>query len=194
MVVGEGVQRGPPRNRSPLAVSFPHFFSAKRNGVARRRNALVLFPPRRSGQNPRLRHCEAGAHTGCGNPLSPPPPQRERPRPRHCEAGEHTGCGNPFTRPDAAGNPPPLYVFAARLCDSFLCSVASGGPISLPPKKSAKETARGNLFRGGSLWTPSPTTKGAAAPIGFPVGFTGDEGREFHSLESSLDNDPRCFR
>ena len=44
MVVGEGVQRGPPRNRSPLAVSFPHFFSAKRNGVALQRERLPSKP------------------------------------------------------------------------------------------------------------------------------------------------------
>ena len=31
-VVGEGFQRGPPRNRSPLAVSFPTFFSGKESG------------------------------------------------------------------------------------------------------------------------------------------------------------------
>ena len=36
-------------------------------------------------------------------------------------------------------------------------------------RKCGKETARGNLFRGGSLWTPSQTTKGAAAPIGSPT-------------------------
>ena len=53
------------------------------------------------------------------------------------------------------------------------CHVASGGPLSLPPKKEAKETARGDLFRGGPLWTPSPTTKGAAAPIGFPGVYGG---------------------
>ena len=51
LVVGEGVQRGPPRNRSPLAVSFPRFFSAKRNGVApQREKPSSCFRPRRSGQ------------------------------------------------------------------------------------------------------------------------------------------------
>jgi hypothetical protein len=42
------------RDRFPLAVSFPHFFSAKRNGVARRRNAPVLFPspPQRAIHGP----------------------------------------------------------------------------------------------------------------------------------------------
>ena len=40
--------------RFPLAVSFPHFFSAKRNGVARRRNAPVLSPspPQRAIHGP----------------------------------------------------------------------------------------------------------------------------------------------
>jgi len=43
------------RDRFPLAVSFPHFFSVKRNGVARRRNALVLFPfPPAAGNPPSL--------------------------------------------------------------------------------------------------------------------------------------------
>ena len=51
LVVGEGVQRGPPRNRSPLAVSFPRFFSAKRNGVApQREKPSSCFRPRRSGR------------------------------------------------------------------------------------------------------------------------------------------------
>ena len=42
------------RDRFPLAVSFPHFFSAKRNGVARRRNAPVLSPspPQRAIHGP----------------------------------------------------------------------------------------------------------------------------------------------
>ena len=43
--------------------------------------------------------------------------------------------------PAAAGNPPGLRVFASRLYGSFPCTVASGGPLSLPPKKEAKETA-----------------------------------------------------
>ena len=52
MVVGEGVQREPPRNRFPLAVSFPHFFSAKRNGVApQREKPPSKLPSRRSGQS-----------------------------------------------------------------------------------------------------------------------------------------------
>ena len=51
MVVGEGFQREPPRNRSPLAVSFPRFFSAKRNGVApQREKPSSCFRPRRSGR------------------------------------------------------------------------------------------------------------------------------------------------
>ena len=43
-----GREEGPggPLWNGPPAVSFPHFFSAKRNGVARRRNAPVLFPSR----------------------------------------------------------------------------------------------------------------------------------------------------
>ena len=50
-------------------------------------------------------------------------------------------------------------------------------PFLLAEKKWGKETARGNLFRGGSLWTPSPTTRGAC-PSGFPGGGreTADDG------------------
>ena len=32
LAVGEGSQRGPPRNRSPLAVSFAAFFGGKESG------------------------------------------------------------------------------------------------------------------------------------------------------------------
>ena len=32
LAVGEGFQRGPPRNRSPLAVSFAGFFGGKETG------------------------------------------------------------------------------------------------------------------------------------------------------------------
>ena len=67
--------------------SFPHF-SALRNGVARRRNALVLFP-----------------------------------------------------FPPAADNSLALCGFAFCLFYSLASPVASGGPLSLPPKKEAKETA-----------------------------------------------------
>ena len=46
----------------------------------------------------------------------------------------------PVPVPAAAGNPPPLYVFAVRLCGSQFCPVASGGPLSLfRTKKEAKE-------------------------------------------------------
>ncbi len=37
-------------------------------------------------------------------------------------------------------------------------------PFLLAEKKWGKETARGDLFRGGPLWTPSPTTKGGCGP------------------------------
>ena len=57
---------------------------------------------------------------------------------------------------------------------------ASGGPLSLPPKKAAKETAKGDLFRGGPLWDPSPTAKGGPAaavpPIGSPFRGRGPYG------------------
>ena len=46
--------------------------------------------------------------------------------------------------PAAAGNPPSLCGFASHLCYSLASPVASGGPLSLPPKKEAKETAKGN--------------------------------------------------
>ena len=42
-------------------------------------------------------------------------------------------------------------------------------PFLLAEKKWGKETASGNLFRGGSLWTPSPTTKGAPPPLDPPL-------------------------
>ena len=48
-------------------------------------------------------------------------------------------------------------------------------PFLLAEKKRGKETARGDLFRGGPLWTPSPTTKGAPPPLDSPLL---DEGRE----------------
>ena len=50
----------------------------------------------------------------------------------------------------------------------FLCSAQ---------RKGRKKCARGNLYRGGFPGTPSPTPKGLR-PLGTPVGFTGDEGRE----------------
>jgi hypothetical protein len=72
--------------------------------------------------------------------------------------------------------------FAVCLCDSFSHPVASGGPLSLPPKKAAKETAKGNLFRGGSLWNPSPTTKGAPPPLDSRRGFYGGRGTKDESF------------
>ncbi len=47
-------------------------------------------------------------------------------------------------------------------------------PFLLAEKKRGKETAQGNLFRGGSLGNPSPTTKGAPPPLDSPLL---DEGR-----------------
>ena len=70
LVVGEGVQRGPPRNRSPLAVSFPRFFSAKRNGVApQREKPSSCFRPRRSG-----RFSERAADSPLACAIRPPCP------------------------------------------------------------------------------------------------------------------------
>ena len=83
---------------------------------------------------------------------------------------------------------------------------ASGGPLSLPPKKAAKETAKGDLFRGGPLWDPSPTAKGGPAaavpPFGSPLRGRGpyggrrtrDEGRrtgvtDYHVGLRPPDND-----
>ena len=69
--------------------------------------------------------------------------------------------------------------FPRLLYPFSFCGGASGGPLSLPPKKAAKETAKGDLFRGGPLWDPSPTTKGAPPPS-IPNGGrgTGERGRE----------------
>ena len=56
------------------------------------------------------------------------------------------GCSNPQP-PSILPSPPQrailraFCVFAFCLCFSFPCPVASGGPLSLPPKKEAKETA-----------------------------------------------------
>ena len=58
--------------------------------------------------------------------------------------------------------------FATHLCYLFLCPVASGGLLSRRGE-SRQRHARGNLFRGGSLWTPSPTTKGAPPPLDSPL-------------------------
>ena len=85
--------------------------------------------------------------------------------------------------PAAAGNPPGLCGFALCLCNSFPCPVASGGPISLPPKKSAKETAKGNLSRRRFPLESFPIGQGAAAPLRSPGVYGGrwtrNERREF---------------
>ena len=47
-------------------------------------------------------------------------------------------------------------------------------PFLLAEKNRGKETARGDLFRGGPPWTPSPTAKGAPPPLDSPLL---DEGR-----------------
>ena len=102
--------------------------------------------------------------------------------------------------------------FATHLCYLFLCPVASGGLLSRRGE-SRQRHARGNLFRGGSLWTPSPTTKGAPPPLDSPLlderrgtgvyegRETKDEGRgtrdggqETHrGLSVSLTGRPRCI-
>ncbi len=93
------------------------------------------------------------------------------------------GRGNPFSRPlpPFEGVPGESLGRSPRLLYPFsFCGGASGGPLSLPPKKAAKETAKGDLFRGGPLWDPSPTTKGAPPPSnpnGRPGTGTGDRGR-----------------
>ena len=91
------------------------------------------------------------------------------------------GRGNPYSRPlvsfegvpgESLGRSPGLlYPFS-------FCGGASGGPLSLPPKKAAKETAKGDLFRGGPLWDPSPTTKGAPPPSNPNGGRKNGDGRD----------------
>ena len=97
----------------------------------------------------------------------------------------------PVPVPAAAGNPPPLYVFAVRLCGSQFCPVASGGPISLPPKKSAKETAKGNLSRRRFPLESFPIGQGAAAPLRSP-GVYGGRGTRDGVWTGKTDCHSRC--
>ncbi|MBR3554356.1 MAG: GNAT family N-acetyltransferase [Oscillospiraceae bacterium] len=69
--------------------------------------------------------------------------------------------------------------FAVHLRKTQLWSVASGGLLSRRGE-SRQRHARGDLFRGGPLWTPSPTTKGAPPPLDSPLL---DERREFMGTE-----------
>jgi len=80
--------------------------------------------------------------------------------------------------PAAAGNPPSLCGFAVCLCDLVSWPVASGGPISLTAKKSAKETAKGNLSRRRFPLESFPIGQGAAAPLRSPGDYE-DERRKF---------------
>ena len=126
---------------------FAFFRRAAKEGRSRRSEiSLVLFPSRRSGQNPRLRHCEAGAHTGCGNPFSPSPPQR---------AILRACCG-----------------FAFCLCGSQLCPVSSGGLLSRRGE-SRQRHAKGNLSRRRFPLESFPIGQGAAAPLRSPGVYGG---------------------
>ncbi len=91
------------------------------------------------------------------------------------------GRGNPYSRPSSpwrGSRGKPSEGSPGRFFRFLICGGASGGLLSLPPKKAAKETAKGDLFRGGPLWDPSPTTKGAPPPS-IPNGGrgTGERGR-----------------
>ena len=131
-----GISRGPQPpgrwGRIPKGTAFgigslwrflsPISFTPKEMGSRRSAKTLVLFPS------------FVPAAAGGGLPLGgagakrlmrESPPQR---------AILHVSADSPFA-------------FASLLP----CPVASGGPLSLPPKKEAKETARGDLFRGGPL-------------------------------------------
>ena len=168
MVVGEGVQRGPPRNRSPLAVSFPRFFSAKRNGVAPQREkpsscSRLSSPPQRSPSP--------------GGRWHPPSPAR-----RMTDEGV----------PDAAGDPPGLCEFAFCLFYSLTSPVASGGPISLDAQRNGrKKTAKGNLSRRRFPLESFPIGQGAAAPLRSP-GVYGGRGTRDGVWTGKTDCHSRC--
>ncbi len=121
----------------------------------------VSFPlketgSRRSAKSPRPVLVPAAAVTS--PPLAlretasgPPPLKGRQDRLPFRGAGAKRLRGHPA----AAGNPPSLCGFAARLCDSLSCPVASGGPISLPSKKSAKEMRQREPRRRTSEWPVS---------------------------------------
>ena len=125
MVVGEGFQREPPRNRFPLA-------------------CLCLLSPRRESRPPEA--------TGQGGRIAQ-------------ASGESAARSE--NRPLRRGR---------KQDEGF--SRCGATPFLLAEKKRGKETARGDLFRGGSLWTPSPTTKGAAAPLRSPGVYGGRETKD----------------
>ena len=115
---------------------FAFFRRAAKEGRSRgSETSLVLSSSRRSGQNPRPRHCEPPQEAWQSVPSS---------RVRHDREpdGGFSRCG--------------------------------ATPFLLAEKKRGKETARGDLFRGGPPWTPSPTAKGAPPPLDSPLL---DEGR-----------------
>ena len=104
LVVGEGFQREPPRNRFPLAVSFASFFAAQRKGPA---GGDGTGPPpcrdkRRIRRHPGGISAEAGTRTGremfrsCGSDLLS---QRSESRQRRAGGPFHKGPPDPSSRP-----------------------------------------------------------------------------------------------
>ena len=158
--------------------SFPHF-SAMRNGVARRRNVLVQTPvPAAAGDSPSVLRIRL-------LPLLFVPLSRRLRR----ASSERTSLA-PFPQNrNTAKTPyrsvaPPLQIETVRfdLRRTFRRNLQA----------SSREGTRRAAVGARSIWerscavfrrirtrTPSPTTKGAAAPIGFPgfYGGRGDEGR-----------------
>ena len=83
-------------------------------------------------------------------------------------------------------------VFANR---SAVLSPPAGPFLCSAQRKRRKKCARGNLYRGGFPGTLSPTPKGLR-PLGTPVGFTGDEGRETQDCLQEQDRTTayKCLR
>ena len=173
----------------------------------------VSFPlketgSRRSAKSPRPVPVPAAAVTS--PPLAlretasgPPPLKGRQDRLPFRGAGAKRLRGHPA----AAGNPPGFCGFAARLCDSLSCPVASGGLLSLPAQKGRKPPAaagtkdgnrtkafrlRATPFLSAEKWgkdapgdhsikVPRTPPHGQGAPPHWipGEGFTKDEGREF---------------
>ncbi len=112
------------------------------------------------------------------------------------EMGSRRSAKNsrPVPVPAAAGNPPPLYVFAARLCLSLPRPVASGGPLSLfRTKKEAKEMRQREPIPKAVPFGILPHRPGGCGPLEIPRGLrrTRDEECETKDGRNGLPH-PLC--